>query len=92
MDEQFEQDIRDIRIKAIETIIEYLYYDEKKHFEETTGFEGEEEDLIIKIHNAIIEGDWGEIADGEFHIFRYLTTIAFWSRLEERLRRNTYGE
>ena len=92
MDEQFEQDIRDIRIKAIETVIEYLYYDEKKHFEEVTGFEGEEEDLIIKIHNAIIDGDWGEILDGEFHIFRYLTTIAFWSRLEEQLRRNTYGE
>lgn len=92
MDEQFEQDIRDIRIKAIETIIEYLYYEEKKHFEEVTGFEGEEEDLIIQIHNAIIEGDWGEIADGEHHIFRYLTTIAFWSRLEEQLRRNTYGE
>ena len=35
MDEQFEQDIRDIRIKAIETIIEYLYYEEKKHFEFT---------------------------------------------------------
>ena len=92
MDEQFEQDIRDIRIKVIETVIEYLYYDEKKHFEEVTGFEGEEEDLIIKIHNAIIDGDWGEILDGEFHIFRYLTTIAFWSRLEEQLRRNTYGE
>ena len=92
MDEQFEQDIKDIRNESIQTIIEYLYYDEKKHFEEITGFDGDEEDLIIKIHNAIIDGDWGEILDGEHHIFRYLTTIAFWSRLEEQLRRNTYGE
>ena len=86
MYEQFEE-IRDIRKESIQTVIEYLYYDEKKHFEEVTGFDGDEEDLIIKIHNAIIEGDWGEIADGEDHIFVHLTTIAFWDRLEEQLRR-----
>ena len=92
MDEQFEQDRKDIRNESIQTIIEYLYYDEKKHFEEITGFDGDEEDLIIKIHNAIIDGEWGEIIDGEDHIFRHLTTIAFWDRLEEQLRRDNYGE
>ena len=86
MDEQFEQEIRDIRLKALETIIEYLYYEEKKHFEEVTGFEGEEEDLIIKIHNAIIFDDWSEFPDGENHIFTYLTMVGFWDRLEEQLR------
>ncbi len=80
-------EINNIRKESIQTVIEYLYYDEKKHFEEVTGYDGDEENLIIKIHNAIIEGDWSEFPDGEDHIFVHLTTIAFWDRLEEQLRR-----
>jgi len=89
---QFEEDLQAIRKESLQAIIEYMYYDEKKHFEEVTGFDGDEEDLIIKIHNAIIHRDWSEFPDGEDHIFRHLTTVAFWSRLEEEIRRNTYGE
>ena len=89
---QFEEDLQAIRKESLQEVIEYLYYDEKKHFEEVTGFDGDEEDLIIKIHNAIIHRDWGEIADGEHHIFRHLTVLAFWDRLEEEIRRETYGE
>tara|TARA_B100000287_G_C20604710_1_gene769563 strand:- start:1222 stop:1491 length:270 start_codon:yes stop_codon:yes gene_type:complete len=70
---------------SLEKVIEYLYYDEKKHFEEVTGYDGDEETLIIKIHNAIIEDDWSEFPDGEHHIFTHLTTIAFWDRLIEQL-------
>ena len=76
-----------IRKASLEKVIEYLYYDEKKHFEEGTGYDGEEELLIIKIHNAIIHDDWSEFPDGENHIFVHLTTLAFWDRLEEELRR-----
>jgi len=76
-----------IRKASLEKVIEYLYYDEKKHFEEVTGYDGEEELLIIKIHNAIIHDDWSEFPDGEDHIFTHLTTLAFWDRLEEELRR-----
>lgn len=85
----FEEDyaIKKIRSASIEKVIEYLYYDEKKHFEEVTGYDGEEELLIIKIHNAIIHDDWSEFPDGEDHIFTYLTVVAFWDRLEEQLRR-----
>lgn len=79
--------INKIRSASLEKVIEYLYYDEKKHFEEVTGYDGDEELLIIKIHNAIITGDWSEFPDGENHIFTHLTTIAFWDRLEEQLRR-----
>ena len=76
-----------IRKASLEKVIEYLYYDEMKHFEEVTGYDGEEELLIIKIHNAIIHDDWSEFPDGEDHIFVHLTTLAFWDRLEEELRR-----
>ena len=48
MEEQFEQDIGAIRIKAIETVIEYLYYDEKKHFEEVTGFEEKKKTSLLR--------------------------------------------
>tara|TARA_Y100000356_G_scaffold91292_1_gene76808 strand:- start:102 stop:377 length:276 start_codon:yes stop_codon:yes gene_type:complete len=84
--------LTNIRKESLQTVVEYLYYDEKKHFEEVTGFDGDEEDLIIKIHNAIIHDDWSEFPDGEDHIFRHLTVLAFWDRLEEEIRRNTYGE
>lgn len=76
-----------IRKASLEKVIEYLYYDEKKHFEEVTGYDGEEELLIIKIHNAIIHDDWSEFPDGKNHIFTHLTTLAFWDRLEEEIRR-----
>jgi hypothetical protein len=76
-----------IRKASLEKVIEYLYYDEKKHFEEVTGYDGDEELLIIKIHNAIIHDDWSEFPDGEKHIFVDLTILAFWDRLEEEIRR-----
>ena len=78
-------DYKEIRSASLQKVIEYLYYDEKKHFEEVTEYEGSEEELIIKIHNAIIEDDWSEFPDGEDHIFTYLTTLAFWDRLVEQL-------
>ena len=80
-----DEDLKEIRSASLEKVIEYLYYDEKKHFEEVTGYDGDEETLIIKIHNAIIEDDWSEFPDGEDHIFTHLTTIAFWDRLVEQL-------
>ena len=76
-----------IRKASLEKVIEYLYYHEKKHFEEVTGYDGDEELLIIKIHNAIIHDDWSEFPDGKDHIFVDLTILAFWDRLEEELRR-----
>ena len=76
-----------IRKASLEKVIEYLYYHEKKHFEEVTGYDGDEELLIIKIHNAIIHDDWSEFPDGKNHIFVDLTILAFWDRLEEELRR-----
>jgi hypothetical protein len=76
-----------IRNASLDRVIDYLWQDEKKHFEEVTGYDGDEDLLIIKIHNAIINDDWSEFPDGEDHIFTYLTTIAFWDRLEEQLRR-----
>jgi len=79
--------IKQIRNGAIQQVIEYLYYDEKKHFEELTDYDGDEETLIIKIHNAIINDDWSEFPDGKNHIFVDLTILAFWDRLEEQIRR-----
>ena len=78
--------IRQTRSGAIDHIVDYLWRDEKKHFEEITGYDGDEETLIIKIHNAIIFDDWSEFPDGENHIFTYLTMVGFWDRLEEQLR------
>ena len=89
--EQLEEDLRAFCKEATERVIEYLYYDEKKHFEEVTGYDGDEEELIIKIHNAITNSDWSEFPDGKDHIFTYLTVVAFWDRLEEQLRRKSYG-
>ena len=85
----FEEDyaINKIRSASLDRVIDYLWQEEKKHFEEVTGYDGDEETLIIKVHNAIITGDWSEFPDGEDHIFTHLTTIAFWDRLEEELRR-----
>ncbi len=85
----FEEDyaINKIRSASLDRVIDYLWQEEKKHFEEVTGYDGDEETLIIKIHNAIIHDDWSEFPDGENHIFTYLTIIGFWDRLEEQLRR-----
>lgn len=85
-DAEKEYAIRQIRNASIEKIIDYLWDDERKHFEEVTNFEPyDEEHLIISIHNALVTGDWSEFPDGEDHIFTYLTAIAFWDRLEEQL-------
>ncbi len=78
-----------IRSESLEKVVEYLYYDEKKHFEEVTEYEGSEEELIIKIHNAIIFDDWSEFPDGEGHIFVDLTVLAFWDRLAEQIDKET---
>ena len=78
--------IRQTHNGATDRIVDYLWEDEKKHFEEVTGYDGDEETLIIKIHNAIIFDDWSEFPDGENHIFTYLTMVGFWDRLEEQLR------
>ena len=90
--EQLEEDLRTFCNGATHRIVDYLWEDEKKHFEEVTGYDGDEETLIIKIHNAIIFDDWSEFPDGENHIFTYLTMVGFWDRLEEQLRRKSYGK
>ena len=91
MHEQVEPELKAIRREATERVIEYLYYEEKKHFEEVTGYDGDEETLIIKIHNAIIHDDWSEFPDGENHSFTHLTIVGFWDRLEEQLREVLYN-
>ena len=43
-----------IRKASLEKVVEYLYYHEKKHFEEVTGYDGDEE-LLQEIATRVAQ-------------------------------------
>lgn len=65
--------------RPIDTIVEYLYQDEKKHCEEMCGNDFEDQDLIKALKENKTHQDW--IASGfvevEDHIFNSIITLKY---------------